>query len=114
MAKRAEISLLALARPAGADLMGTPIWGLRMRANSITRRGCINIAPHFIPRSYNGSTPLKREKVRGERSSQAAERMVWWFDSIPWFQFSVDILAVATVARCVQRSSTLQARWFDS
>lgn len=27
--------------------MGTPIWGLRLRANSITRRGCIKIAPHL-------------------------------------------------------------------
>ena len=47
--------------------MGTPIWRLRLRANSITRRGCIKIAPHFIPRSYNGSMPLKREKVRSDR-----------------------------------------------
>lgn len=35
-------------------------------------------------------------------------------DSDPQHQFSVDALAMATDARCVQRSSTLQARWFDS
>lgn len=32
---------------AAPNRMGTPIWCLRLRANSITRRGCIKIAPHL-------------------------------------------------------------------
>lgn len=46
------------------------VWGLRSAGEQYHAEGLYKDRSAFIPRSYNGSTALKREKVRGgERSA---------------------------------------------